>query len=149
MLFRGNMVLSRRVARENAFLLAFEHMFSDKTVEELIVVSRTPNDDDSAENETEIVRYIDEFGEKLLIYAAQNVAQLDELISNNLIKWRVERIPKVCLAVLRLALAEMAIEPNSESIVINEAVEIAKKYGNDEDFQFVNGVLGSIVRNKT
>lgn len=59
----------------------------------------------------------------------------------------MERLPRVSLTVLRLAVAEMLFGPeNKPGVAINEAVELTKKYGADEDYQFVNGILGSIAR---
>ena len=57
------------------------------------------------------------------------------------------RIPRVSLVALRLALAEMLYgEEKKPGVAINEAVELVKKYGAETDYQFVNGVLGSVAR---
>ena len=57
------------------------------------------------------------------------------------------RLPRVSLTVLRLALAEMLYgDEKKVGVVINEAVELTKKYGADEDYQFVNGLLGTVAR---
>ena len=58
-----------------------------------------------------------------------------------------ERLPRVSLTVLRLAIAEMLFGgENKPGVAINEAVELTKKYGADEDYQFVNGLLGAVAR---
>ena len=70
-----------------------------------------------------------------------------EMISNNLKKdWSIERISKVNLAVLELAIFEIKYEELPFKVAINEAVELAKKYGDEAAQSFVNGVLASIVR---
>ena len=62
-------------------------------------------------------------------------------------KWSKERISRVALAIMRLAVYEMLyVDDIPVSVSINEAVELAKKYGGDEDSSFVNGVLGGISR---
>ena len=61
--------------------------------------------------------------------------------------WTMERLPRVSLTVLRLAIAEMLFGgENKPGVAINEAVELTKKYGADEDYQFVNGLLGAVAR---
>ena len=75
-------------------------------------------------------------------------AELDEVISAHLKKgWTVHRISKVSLAILRLALFEIKyVDDVPEKVAINEAVELAKTYGGEEDAKFVNGILGAIVK---
>ena len=62
-------------------------------------------------------------------------------------KQSCRRVPRVSLVALRLALAEMLYgDEKKPGVVINEAVELTKKYGADEDYQFVNGLLGTVAR---
>ena len=76
-------------------------------------------------------------------------AEVDDLIRDHLRNWTMERLPRVSLTVLRLALAEMLYgDEKKPGVVINEAVELTKKYGADEDYQFVNGLLGAVAREK-
>ncbi len=73
----------------------------------------------------------------------------DEIIEKYANGWKLSRIPKVNLSVLRLALCEIIyIDGVPENVAINEAVELAKKYSGKEDFSFVNGILGSYSRSK-
>ena len=74
--------------------------------------------------------------------------ELDEDIKNNLTKgWKIERITKVSLAVLRLAIFEIKyIEDVPTNVAINEAVEIEKKFDNPDNSAFVNGVLAGFVK---
>ncbi|MBR3227287.1 MAG: transcription antitermination factor NusB [Erysipelotrichaceae bacterium] len=74
--------------------------------------------------------------------------EIDALISENLDKWSIERIAKTDLAILRTAVAEMLyVESIPVSVSINEAVNLAKKYGDDRSYAFINSVLGKISRN--
>ena len=70
------------------------------------------------------------------------------MIRPRLKNWTLERLPRPSRTLLRLAITEMRFSgaQDVDSIVINEAVELAKKYGSDGDYQFINGVLGSIAR---
>ena len=74
------------------------------------------------------------------------------MIQSKLKGWDQKRISRVCSAILRLSTAEMMYSnEDMDSIIINEAVEICKEYAGENDYQFVNGVLGAIskeLRNK-
>ncbi len=72
---------------------------------------------------------------------------IDDLIEKNLKNWTIDRINKVELAILRLAVTEMNyIDDIPEVVSINEAVEFAKKYGDDNAPKYINGVLASILK---
>ena len=71
--------------------------------------------------------------------------KIEELSSN----WKLERMNKVDLNIIRLAAYEIIYDENiPERVSVNEAVEIAKIYGGEQSFSFVNGILGSLVRAK-
>jgi N utilization substance protein B len=73
--------------------------------------------------------------------------EIDRIISDNLDSWTLERIAKTDLAILRTAVAEMFyVESIPVGVSINEAVELAKKYGDERSFAFINSVLGKISR---
>ena len=124
-------ILPRREARENAFLLAFSQTFGDIPLAEAIV-SHEENDDEHP---------VDGFGKHLLNAYYDHSAEVDDEIRAHLRNWTMERLPRVSLTVLRLAIAEMLFGGEN-----NEAVELTKKYGADEDYQFVNGLLGAVAR---
>lgn len=75
-------------------------------------------------------------------------AELDESISQHLKKgWTLKRISKVALSILRLAVYEIKyVDDVPQKVAINEAVNLAKEYGGEEDARFINGVLGAIVK---
>ena len=76
-----------------------------------------------------------------------NKAKIEEMISENLKeKWTIERISKIDIAILKVAIYELMYSELPYKIVINEAVELAKKYGDDSSKSFVNGVLASVVK---
>ena len=75
--------------------------------------------------------------------------EIEGLISSNLKeKWTMERISKINRAILKLAIFELIYAKLPYKVVINEAVELAKKYGDDSSKSFVNGILASIVKEK-
>ena len=74
-------------------------------------------------------------------------AELEEIITNNLKKdWTLERISKINIALLKLAIYEIKYTETPFKVVINEVVELAKKYGDDISPNFINGILASIVK---
>ncbi len=130
--------MKRKQSRENAFLAQFELSFGHTNLDELIETVRE-NDEYG----------LDEFAVELLRLYEANAAQVEEKIAANLKGWSSERLSKASLSLLRLAVAELLFgQPDMDSVVINEAVELAKKYAGDKDYQFVNGVLGTVSREK-
>jgi N utilization substance protein B len=76
-----------------------------------------------------------------------HMADIDASIEQASEHWKVKRIAKVDLAILRVATAEISYMPDIPAgVSVNEAVELAKKFGGDGSFRFINGVLGKIVR---
>ncbi len=76
-----------------------------------------------------------------------NSEEIEKQISENLKSdWKVERISKINLAILKLAIYEMLYKKVPYKVVINEAVELAKKYGEDTSSSFINGVLATVVK---
>ena len=94
-------------------------------------------------------RYLqtDEFAVLLAKTADEQQPEIDSIIENNAIGWKKDRISRVSLSLLRLALCEMLfIEEVPTNVSINEAVELAKLYASQEDAAFINGVLGAAAR---
>ena len=80
---------------------------------------------------------------------SERLNQIDETLTQASENWKLERFARVDLAVLRLAVAEILFEDEiPDSVSINEAVELAKKYGSEDSGKFVNGVLGRVARGK-
>ena len=133
----GTLSEKRRKSREQAFIILFEKSFNDDmTIDEII----------SFAIESEVI-VADDFMQTLLITTENNIDEIDSLIEKYLKGWSKSRISKVSLALLRLAVSEMKyFDEVPVGVSINEAVEICKMYGSDEDKSFINGVLGSISR---
>ena len=133
------LMVSRRSAREAVIGLVFELGFhsSEDTAEEILATAR-------AEREIPEDSYID----TCFLGICGKLSEIDSEIEKHSCGWRVERISRVSLAVLRLAVFELLYaEPRLPySIAINEAVELGKKYAEDGSASFVNGVLNSIAK---
>lgn len=131
--------ISRYKKREQTFLIVFESLFSDTSVDEI------------ADNFTDsTAQFYSDEAIKTAGIIQELATELDEKISAFLTKgWRINRISKISLAVLRVAVYEITYcEEIPVSVSINEAVELAKKYSVSEDASFVNGLLGSLVKGK-
>jgi N utilization substance protein B len=88
----------------------------------------------------------DDFLDQLAKGAAANIADIDGLISRHASHWRIERMPAVDRNILRLAVHEMMAHNTPPAVVIDEALELAKKFAGEESVQFVNGVLDAVHR---
>lgn len=89
-----------------------------------------------------------ERGSKLLTHIIEELETLDNMINQNSRSWKTSRMPKVDLAIMRLALAEILYaEDIPDAVAINEAINLAKKYSTDQSSRFIHGVLAAVVRN--
>ena len=98
-------------------------------------------------NETgaEIDKSVREFAESLVAGTRENIAKLDEVITKSADNWQISRMAVVDRNIIRLATYEMLfVEDIPPKVSINEAIELAKKYGDTESNKFVNGVLDKI-----
>ena len=130
--------MKRSEAREQAFQLVFEMGITGDSVDATI---------DAAGMSRYLI--LDDFAEKLAKGVEQNREKIDEQISRYIRGWKFSRLSRVAVAALRLAVYEILYEDNiPDSVSINEAVELAKKYGSVEDAPFVNGVLASVVKSR-
>ena len=126
--------MNRRKQREQAFYLIFQSQFNEDDSQAVALYS-------------EYVEPLGDWAVELYEGVKANRASLDEAIAAFSNGWRLSRISKVNLSILRLALYELKFEPETPpSVVINEAVELAKKYSGKEDSSFINGVLGAYLR---
>ncbi len=131
-------MLNRKAARELAFEIIFEKNFRDEPIPEIIA---------DAIEARQIVD--DDFARETAMGVWSNLEKIDVIISENLQGWTITRISKVALAILRLSVYEiMFSDAVPVSVSINEAVELAKKFGGDDDPSYINGVLGSVARAK-
>jgi transcription antitermination protein NusB len=78
---------------------------------------------------------------ELLVKATQETAAIDTLLSKSLVDWQLGRLPKIDRDILRIAVAEIVYLGLEERIAINEAIELAKRYSDDQGRKLINGVL--------
>ena len=129
--------MTRRESREVAITLLFERSFDyDRTAEEIM---------ESAVAERDIK--ISEFARQLFIRADENLGDINEKIERCTDNWRLDRIDRVSLTVLRIAACEIDYFPEIPvEISVNEALELARMFGESESVGFINGVLGKYAK---
>ncbi|MEG0229958.1 MAG: transcription antitermination factor NusB [Oscillospiraceae bacterium] len=127
--------ISRTQAREQAFIVLFEQLFhNDFDIEELI-----------SDAEISLETNFSEYAVFLIKNIALQTKSIDDLFQKHLKSWSIERISKTSLIVLRIAVYEFFFcESVPENVAISEAVILIKKYSDEKDASFVNGVLSSI-----
>ena len=127
--------MNRIKEREQAFFLIFQNQFS------------AISDDDGISLYSENVEEVGEYAKEVYRGVLEHKDELDEIIASFSNGWKLNRIPKVNISILRLAVYEMKYNNDvPDSIAINEAVELAKKYSGKEDSAFIKGILGAYSR---
>jgi len=137
---RRKLAVTRREIREHIFLMLFRKDFHEKD-----------------ELNEQMQLYINELGEPAPQEAAhlaerfqsivEKLDEIDELLSEVSSGWKLNRMAKVDLTILRLAVYEMRFDDDIPlKVAINEAVELAKKFGGDDSPSFVNGVLAKLAQ---
>ena len=89
-----------------------------------------------------------DYMEQLVAGVQENVKDIDATIAKYAVDWKLERIMRVDLTILRLAVYELQYAETPNAVAINEALELARAYSTPEAVSFVNGVLGSLLRSK-
>ena len=132
--------MSRRELREQIFKLIFRAEFYDK--EELPEQEKLFFEDYELNMKPEDETYISEKSDEIL----EKLDEIDGMINQEAKGWTTERMGKIELTILRLAIYEIKFDEDVPAgVAINEAVEIAKKFGQEESAGFVNGVLAKFV----
>ena len=133
--------MSRKKARDNAFKCIYELEFiKDKNLEDILFNCYEENNNTSEEKE-----YI----EMILKGVKDNIKNIDDIILSKLKNWSLDRIAKIDLAILRLAIYEIIyVDSIPDKVSANEAVELAKTYGNNDSKSFVNGVIAKVIEDK-
>ena len=127
--------MTRRESREQAFILVFEKIFNAELSFEEIAEAALAADSHRP----------DAFAAELAEKVYENLEEIDAVIASNSRGWKLERLSRVALAILRLAICEIKFYDDIPvSVSINEAVELTKIYGTDDSPGFVNGVLGRV-----
>ena len=144
--------MTRNTAREIATHLAYELSFIDVPVEAFLDERLSEENFEALAQEYDLysvkpnakhVQYV----RRLVSGVAEHAAELDTYIEKYAKGWRFERISLVASAIMRVAMYEILYMPEiPNGVAINEAVEIAKKYEAPEVVRFMNGILGSFLR---
>lgn len=132
--------MSRRSARKNAFFLLFQMDFSEAAEYEQVKEVFFAEKEEPVEEDDKAFILSEVEG------VHENMEKIDEMIAASAKGWDPERMNKVDLAILRLAIFEMKFAETPVGIAINEAVELAKKFSSDEAPAFINGVLGKAAK---
>jgi len=120
--------MKRREAREKALQTLFQMDNTGLTVDEAIV---HVNEGKS-----------DAFFESLIRGTVENMAEIDEALRGKIENWSLDRLPKIERTILRMSLYELVYMKDAPSkVVLNEAIELSKLYGDEQSSRFVNGVL--------
>ena len=142
----------RNTAREIAIHLSYELSFTDQPIDELLQDRLTADafaalaEEDPLYAEAPNAKQA-EYIRRLVKGVDEHAAELDGYIAKYAKGWSFSRIPLVASAIMRVAMYEILYMPDIPNRVsINEAVEIAKKYETPETVKFINGILGSFVR---
>lgn len=126
--------MKRHEAREKAFQILFQLDMLEEDMESII--QERLNEEKK-----------DDFLLMLVLGVVKERQAIDEIISSHLEKWSLQRLPSVEKTVLRIATYELKyIEDIPENVSINEAVNLAKMYGDEKSGKFVNGVLSKIIK---
>ena len=128
---------SREIAMELLFSMEISKNSYEQTIESFIENYEMDLKTIDLEYITEVMKSVTDYKE-----------EIDEIIKNSLINWTIERVSKVNLIIVRLAIAEMLyIDDVPEVVAINEAIELTKKYSDDKSVSFVNGALDKAFKN--
>ena len=128
--------MNRKKEREQAFYLIFEKCFSNESVDNILEIAQECRDFIT----TDYIRTV-------FSGVYENVDEIDEVISKHSTGWSINRISKIALAILRLAIFEINfLDEIPSSVSVNEAVELAKEFASSEDASYVNGLLGAYIR---
>lgn len=132
--------MKRQKSREKAMELLFSMEVSKNSYEETL---ENFIEDYEMDLNTIDIDYI----KNIIKVVTDNLEVIDEKIVGSLVNWKLDRISKVNLTILRLAVAEMMfVEDVPGSVAINEAVELTKKYSDEKSSSFVNGVLDKVLK---
>lgn len=128
--------MSRKLAREMAVCFLFQVEFQKENIKEQV--------EDFIDSYGE-VNYDKDYFLEVINGVLNSLKEIDELIEKNAKDWTIDRIAKMDLPILRVAIYELKHRDDIPvGVSINEAVELAKKYGSDDSARFINGLLGQI-----
>jgi N utilization substance protein B len=137
---QGGKVMNRRKSRETAMKLLFEMSINKEDYKDILESFKEHTDINMEEIDMEYLT-------KVLSGVQERRNEIDSKIEQYLVNWKLNRLSKIDLAILRICTYEILFEtdiPNTVSV--NEGIELAKKYSEEKSFQFINGVLDNIIK---
>ncbi len=131
--------MSRKTAREVSVKLAFARLLDGEDTYDAVLdksgITEQPSEEDIA------------YSQQVLDGIAEHNAEINSAINEIAIGWRIERMPRVDLSILRVAIFEMLYREDIPlSVSINEAVELAKEFGGERSSAYINGMLGTLAK---
>lgn len=140
LLGKGMMTMSRRLAREVALRTLFQLESRDVSQESAFAF---------ALETTPLAADFEPFALQLVTDAVAHQPESDGIIQSKAVDWEIARLARVDRSILRLALGELLAKRDVPTgVVVNEAVELANRYSTEESGKFINGILGSVVRDR-
>ncbi len=143
--------MNRRKSREVAMRLLFQTTLNEENLEEALenLKDVRESEESAKEKDYESVDLKDvdiDYVKRIIKGIEENKEEINEKIKGNLKNWKIERLSKVDLSILRLCTYELKFEEDIPSKVsVNEAIELAKKYSGEKAATFINGVLGKMI----
>lgn len=134
--------MNRKKSREVAMKIQFQMSINKEEIEAAI--------EGYIENMEENMNDVDlQYVRKVLNGVNENMEQIDKCIEKYLINWKMSRLSKINLAILRICTYEVLFEEDiPDKVSINEAIELSKKYSEENSFTFINGVLDKIIKSE-
>jgi N utilization substance protein B len=131
--------MNRRKSREIAMKLLFQMSINKENYEDVIENFKENTDADLNELDMSYIT-------KVLAGIHENGKEIDKNIEKHLVKWKLDRLSKMNLAILRISTYEILFEEDiPDRVSVNEGIELAKKYGEDSSPAFINGILAKMI----
>jgi N utilization substance protein B len=132
--------MNRRRSREIAMKLLFEMSINKESYEDIIENFKEHTDVDLQEIDMSYITTV-------LAGIHENGKEIDKNIEKHLIKWKLNRLSKMNLAILRISTYEILFEEEiPDKVSVNEGIELAKKYGEESSPAFINGILAKMIK---
>jgi N utilization substance protein B len=133
--------MNRRKSREIAMKLLFEMSINKEDYKDIIESFKEHTDIELNDVDMDYIH-------RVLKGVQDNQSEIDSKIEQYLVNWKLNRVAKIDLAILRISTYEIIYEADiPDKVSVNEGIELAKKYSDDRSFQFINGVLGNMIKN--
>jgi len=129
----------RHTSRKLALSSIFSWLFTEPDIDQCVATSTEILESEGIDYDNELTKFIVEG-------VRQHFAEIDKIIEECASEWPIDKIAKIDLVILQIAIFEMLFGKKTPiKVAIDEAVEITKEFGNDTSHKFVNGVLGTVV----